>query len=91
MIDSKRHIFDCSGRAKAEKPARTKEKREQGSRTPKIAFSKLNSTKGTTKVKGNLGGGSVSNYASYQASEARPPFPESLMSLPMPVKLRGLW
>ncbi len=43
-----------------------KEKREQGSRTPKIVFSKLNSTTGIRKVKENLGGGSVSDNPTTQ-------------------------
>ena len=46
MVDSKRYLFGCSGRARAEIAAPEKEKRQQGCRTPKIVLYNVNYTGG---------------------------------------------
>ena len=53
--DSKRYVFGCFGRARTEMAAPKKEKRQQGCRTPKRVFYKLNYTEGTRRVKENFG------------------------------------
>jgi hypothetical protein len=64
MPDSKGYVLDVSGRTSAEKTA--PKKREQGSRILDRVYSKINCNKMITKIKENLSGGSVSNYATYQ-------------------------
>src|SRR5467141_388588 len=53
--DSKRYVFGCFGRARTEMAAPKKEKRQQGCRTPKRVFYKLNYTEGIRRVKENFG------------------------------------
>ncbi len=54
MLDSKRHVFGCSGQERAEPAVAKKEKRELGSRSQSRVLSKLYCTKGITKVKENF-------------------------------------
>src|SRR6266481_7316345 len=42
IVDSKRYVFGCSGRARTEMAGPKKEKRQQGCRTPKRVFYKVN-------------------------------------------------
>jgi hypothetical protein len=54
IVDSKRYVFGCCGRARTEMAAPKKQKRQQGCRTPKRVLYNVSYTGGMVRSQGKV-------------------------------------